>query len=157
MDTILNQRYRGRCSTLFSARVQVAALDDVCLGHPLPRERNLTVPYACIIPFTSATARVSLVIPMPNWWYWGRGKMAAILQTTFSRHSVNEDVRISIEILPKCPTDNKSSLFQRNGLASIRRQAITLTNADPVQWLIYVPSGLNMLTRFVPMMSVILQ
>ena len=51
----------------------------------------------------------------------------------------------SLNFVPKGPIDNKSSLLG-NSLAPNKRQAITWTNDDPVQWPIYSSPGLNELT-----------
>ena len=66
------------------------------------------------------------------------------------KYIFNENVWISIKIslkfVPNEPVDNKSALVQGNGLAPNRRQAITRTNDDPVQWRINASPGVNELT-----------
>ena len=46
-------------------------------------------------------------------------------------------IPISLIFFPKGPMDNKISIGSVNALAPNRRQAITQTNADPVQWRIH--------------------
>ena len=46
-------------------------------------------------------------------------------------------VQISFNYAPRSPTDNKPALVQ----VMARRQAITWTNDDPVQWRIYAALG----------------
>ena len=63
-------------------------------------------------------------------------------QTKFSSCIfLNENDRIPIQIsfnyAPWSPIDNKPAFGSGNGLAPNRRQAITWTNDDPVQWRIY--------------------
>ena len=57
---------------------------------------------------------------------------------SFNRIFLNENIIISsqfsLQVGPKGPIDNKSACGSGNGLALNRRQAITLTNADPVHW-----------------------
>ena len=67
----------------------------------------------------------------------------------------NENVRILIEIslkfVPRIHLNWQSvSIGSGNGLAPNRWQAITWTNDDPVQWLIYASPGLSELTYCFP-------
>ena len=48
-------------------------------------------------------------------------------------------IKILLKFVPKGPIDNSLGLV--NGLALNRRQAIILTNADPIHWCIYVALG----------------
>ena len=77
--------------------------------------------------------------------HWGRDKMAAMFQTTFSNAfwwmKKNGSIKIPLKFVPKGPIDNTPALFQimawrRPGdkpssepmLAPTRRQAIMWTN-----------------------------
>ena len=50
-------------------------------------------------------------------------------------------IKISLNLIPKGPLDNKPALFLDNSLSPNRRQAIIWTNADPIYWRIYAELG----------------
>ena len=50
-------------------------------------------------------------------------------------------IKISLRFTPKGPIDNKPSIGLDNGLAPNRRQAIIWTNADLIDWRIYMALG----------------
>ena len=51
-------------------------------------------------------------------------------------------IQISLKFVPTGPINNKSVIIgSGNGLAPNRRQAITWTNAGPIQWYIYAALG----------------
>ena len=60
-----------------------------------------------------------------------------IFSCIFLNENVWISIKISLKFVPKGPIDNKPVLFFCNGLAPNRRQAITYTNVDPVDWHIY--------------------
>ena len=72
-------------------------------------------------------------------------KMAAMSQTTFSItyywiETAAFRFKIALKFIPKDPVDFKS-VSSGNGLAPNRRQAITWTYTDPIDWRIYAALG----------------
>ena len=63
--------------------------------------------------------------------------LAAFSQMKFSNAFFDMKIffiRISLTVVPVGAIDRRSQMVQVNGLAPNRRQAITWTNVDPVQW-----------------------
>ena len=50
-------------------------------------------------------------------------------------------IKIWLKFVPKSPIDNNPAFGLDNGLVSNRQQAFILTNAEPIQWHIYVALG----------------
>ena len=74
--------------------------------------------------------------------------MAAILaDDNFKCILLNENdritIRISVKFVPRSPIDNRPALVQ-----VMARQAVTLTDADPVHWRIYAALGGDELKKY---------
>ena len=78
--------------------------------------------------------------------HWGRDKINAILQTTFS-NAISWMKKNFNEVCSLRSNWQYSSIGSDNGLAPTRRQAIIWANDDPVQRRIYASLGLNELTH----------
>ena len=64
-----------------------------------------------------------------------------ILKCIFMDEKFCVSIPIPWKFVPKGPIDNEATLVQIMAWAPYRRQAITLTNADPVHWHIYTSLG----------------